>query len=58
MKRANGEGGFSLIETAVAALLTVGLMGATFALLNQNQGVYVSESSVTDMHENVRTAQP
>ena len=56
MTRANNEGGFSLIETAVAALLTVGLMGATFALINKNQQVYVTESSVTDMHENMRTA--
>lgn len=56
MMRADSEGGFSLIETTVAALLTVGLMGVTFALINKNQQVYVTESSVTDMHENMRTA--
>lgn len=56
MKRANNEGGFSLIETAVAALMTVGLMAGTFALINKNQQVYVTESSVTDMNENMRTA--
>lgn len=52
----NRENGFSLIELTVAALLTVGLMGVIFLLLNRNQQVFVSESSVTDMNENMRTA--
>lgn len=56
MKRVNQEDGFSLIELTFAALLTVGLMGVIFMLLNKNQQVFVSESSVTDMNENMRTA--
>lgn len=56
MTRVNRESGFSLIEVTVAALLTVGLMGVVFNLLNRNQQVFVTESSVTDMNENMRTA--
>lgn len=56
MSRSKGEQGFSLMELSVATLLTVGLLGTTFTLINRNQQVYVTESSVTDMHENVRTA--
>lgn len=55
MKRANGESGFSLIEVMVAAMLTVGLMGAIFGLLNRNQQVFVTETGVTDMNQNIRT---
>lgn len=49
------ENGFSLIELTIAALLTVGLIGVIFMLLNRNQQVFVTESSVTDMNENMRT---
>lgn len=56
MTTMNRESGFSLIEVTVAALLTVGLMGVVFLLLNRNQQVFVTESSVTDMNENMRTA--
>lgn len=56
MKRVNREGGFSLVEVTIAALLTVGLMGVVFLLLNRNQQVFVTESSITDMNENMRTA--
>lgn len=56
MKTLNRENGFSLIEVTVAALLTVGLLGVIFLLLNKNQQVFVTESSVTDMNENMRTA--
>jgi Tfp pilus assembly protein PilW len=52
----NRESGFSLLELTVAMLLTVGIMGAVFALMNSNQEVYVSESNVTDMNQNVRVA--
>jgi hypothetical protein len=55
MKTSN-EGGFSLLELTVAAMLTVGLIGSVFALLNKNQQVFVTESSVTDMNQSVRTA--
>lgn len=36
-------------------MLTVGMMGAIFSLVNRNQQVFLSESSTTDMNENVRT---
>ncbi|HEX5736227.1 MAG TPA: hypothetical protein VF131_25585 [Blastocatellia bacterium] len=53
---ANNEKGFSLLELMVAAVLTVGLIGGIFALVNRNQQVFVTESGVTDMNQNVRTA--
>ena len=56
MRRMNGEEGFSLIEVTMAALLTVGIIGAVFGLLNRNQQVFVTESGVTDMNQNMRTA--
>jgi Tfp pilus assembly protein PilW len=54
--RTNGESGFTLLELTVAALLTVGLLGTAFTLLNKNQQVFVTESSVTDLNQNLRTA--
>lgn len=54
--RANNESGFSLPELLIAALLTVGLLGVVFALTGRNQQVFVTESGVTDMNQNVRTA--
>ncbi len=54
--RTNGESGFSLLELTVAAMLTVGLMGVVFTLLNKNQQVFVTESSVTDLNQSLRTA--
>ncbi len=54
--KSNNEKGFSLLELLVAAALTVGLMGGIFALANRNQQVFVTESSVTDLNQNVRTA--
>lgn len=50
------EKGFSLLELLVAAALTVGLIGGIFALANRNQQVFVTESGVTDLNQNVRTA--
>lgn len=55
MTRRN-EQGFSLIELTIGAMLTVGLMGAIFSLVNRNQQVFLSESGTTDMNENIRTA--
>lgn len=54
--KTNGENGFTILELTVAALLTVGLVGTVSALMNKNQQVFVTESSVTDLNENVRTA--
>lgn len=51
----NNERGFSLIELTVAVLLTVGLMGVVFSLMNQNQQIFVTESNVTDMNQNIRS---
>lgn len=55
MRRSN-ESGFSLLELTIAAMLTVGLIGGVFALLNRNQQVFVTESSVTDLNQSMRTA--
>lgn len=56
MNIVNTEKGFSLIELMMAMVLTVGLMGAVFALMNQNQTVFVTETASTDMNQNIRTA--
>jgi len=55
MRRSNQKG-FSVIELTIGAMLTVGLMGTIFALINRNQQVFLSESGTTDMNENIRTA--
>src|SRR5436190_5525786 len=54
--KGKGESGFSLVELLVGALLTVGLLGVVFGLLNSNQQVFVSQSTVADMNQNIRTA--
>jgi hypothetical protein len=54
--RANNQRGFSLLELTIGALLTVGLMGAIFSLVNRNQQVFLSEASTTDMNGNMRMA--
>lgn len=55
MRQAN-QRGFSLLELTIGAMLTVGLMGAIFALVNRHQQVFLSETGTTDMNENIRTA--
>lgn len=55
MRRSN-ERGFSVIELTMGAMLTVGMMGVIFSLVNRNQQVFLSESGTTDMNENIRTA--
>jgi Tfp pilus assembly protein PilW len=54
--RATDESGFSLLELLLAALLTVGLLGAVFAITGKHQQVFVTESGVTDLNQNVRIA--
>jgi hypothetical protein len=54
--KTNKQSGFSLLELLLAATLTVGLMGMIFAISNQNQSAFVTESGVVDMNQNVRTA--
>lgn len=54
--KVKGQSGFSLLELVVAMLLTVGLLGAVFVLMNRNQEIYVGESNVTDMNQNIRVA--
>lgn len=48
--------GFTLIELMIALVLTIGLMGLVFGLLNGNQQVFIAQSGVVDMNQNVRTA--
>lgn len=52
----NSESGFSLLEVSIAAMLTVGIMGMVFSLMNRNQQVFFTETNVTDMNQNMRTA--
>src|SRR5262245_33496484 len=52
----NTESGFSLLELTFAAALTVVLMIGVFGVMNKGQSVFVAESVVTEMNENVRTA--
>lgn len=52
----NSESGFSLLEVTIAAVLTVGIMGIVFTLMNNNQQIFLTESSVTDMNQNLRTS--
>lgn len=54
--RTNGESGFTLLELTMASLLTVGLLGGVFTLLSKNQQVFITESSVTDLNQSLRTA--
>src|ERR1044071_3713862 len=56
MKSTANERGFSLLELMIGALLTVGLVGTIFMLLNRNQHVFVAESGTVDMNQNMRTA--
>lgn len=56
MKAINSQSGFSLLELMLAAVLTVGLIGGVFALMRSNQKLFVTETSVTDMNGNLRTA--
>lgn len=55
-ERRDYESGYSLLELLVAATLTVGLIGGIFALANRNQQVFVTESGVVEMNQNVRTS--
>jgi Tfp pilus assembly protein PilV len=50
------ERGFSLLELMMAVVLTVGLLAAVFSIIARNQNTFVTESGVTDMNQNVRTA--
>jgi len=56
MKSFDSQRGFTVLELTVAALLTVGLLGVTFALVNRNQEVFTSETNMTDLNQNVRVA--
>ncbi len=51
-----GAEGFSILELTIGAMLTVLLMGVVFGLLINNQQVFVGQSGVVDMNQNVRTA--
>jgi len=47
--------GFSLLELTIGAMLTVGLMGAIFALVGRHQQVFMSESGTTEACAAART---
>lgn len=54
--RRQGNAGFSLVELMIGVLLTIGLMGVVFGLMNSNQQVFIAQSGVVDMNQNIRTA--
>jgi hypothetical protein len=57
MKRiVTNERGFSLVEITLAAALTIMLVGGVAYIVQQNQRVFFTESGVTDMNQNVRSA--
>ncbi|HLG13209.1 MAG TPA: hypothetical protein VJH03_01630 [Blastocatellia bacterium] len=56
MDRANNQAGYTVLEVLLAATLTVGLFGVVFSIVNRNQDVFVKESNVTEMNQNVRVA--
>lgn len=50
------ERGFSLPELMVAMFITLVLMALVFTMMQQNQGIFATETGVTAMNENVRAA--
>jgi Tfp pilus assembly protein PilW len=54
--RAARERGFSLIELMLAMLITIGLTGAIFQYLKQNQDVFVVQGALADTQQNFRAA--
>jgi Tfp pilus assembly protein PilV len=56
MQPINTQRGFSVLEVAIAAFLTVGLMGIVFGLVNRHQAIFTSETNTTDMNQNMRVA--
>jgi hypothetical protein len=56
MDSAANQRGFSALEVCIAALLTVGLLGVAFSLVNRNQAIYTSETNMTDLNQNVRVS--
>lgn len=50
------QAGFSLPELMVAMVITVVLMVIVFKLMGQNQSIFVTETGVTSMNENMRAA--
>src|SRR5262245_54381936 len=56
MSSANNQRGFSVLEVCIAAMLTIGLLAISFALVNRNQAIYTAETNTTDMNQNVRVA--
>lgn len=55
-KHSSGQHGFTLLELMLSMLITIGLTGAVFYYLKQNQDVFVVQSAMADTQQNFRAA--
>jgi type II secretory pathway pseudopilin PulG len=54
MNREIKQSGFTLVETLIAAAITVGLTAAVFTLVRQNLNIFVVEKDVIEIQQNYR----
>jgi hypothetical protein len=55
--RREGEKGFSLVETLLAAMLSLVVAAAVFALMQPSNGLFASELESADMQQRLRVAE-
>jgi type II secretory pathway pseudopilin PulG len=55
--RRDGEEGFSLVETLVAAMLSLVVAAAVFTLMQPSNGLFASELEAGDMQQRLRVAE-
>jgi hypothetical protein len=55
--RREGEKGFSLVETLLAAMLSLVVTAAVFALMQPSNGLFASELESADMQQRLRVAE-
>ena len=54
--RGERRGGFSIVEMLIATVIMMAVTGATFALMNPAQGMFVAQPEVSDMQQRLRIA--
>ena len=50
------DAGFSIVEMLIATVIMMAVTGATFALMNPAQGMFVAQPEVSDMQQRLRIA--